>query len=272
MVLSSLASVLRPTQDEARILDRSQQMLLAAQIYNADGFLQIKNPTGAYVPAKYLGKGHLVMGSAEDAASPKAILSVFDRRIKPFLVNEAGERKTFEELGIDKQEYLEDNFKMGYHELPWKIVYEVLGNPGANGAPSTEVEAYVIPVNGMGLWAAIYGYIAIEPDGNSVKGISWFQHAETPGLGANISEASWQSLFPGKVLFQQDSSGNTDFDTAPLGITVVRGKVAETLGTSPKANSAVDGMAGATLTGNGVSKAYKDCLGPYRPFLLSLRS
>ena len=61
----------------------------------------------------------------------------------------------------------------------------------------------------------------------------------------------------------ESPDGKTDFKTAPLGITVVKGKVSEVLGNSPKAKSAVDGMAGATLTGNGVTDAYRDVLSAY---------
>jgi len=129
---------------------------------------------------------------------------------------------------------------------------------------------YVIPVNGFGLWDAIYGYLAIKPDGDTVIGISWYDQKETPGLGANISEKYWQDLFPGKLIFQETPNGQTNFKTAPIGITVVKGKVSEVLGDSPKAKSAVDGMAGATLTGNGVQESYKSVLSAYRPFLIKL--
>ena len=131
-------------------------------------------------------------------------------------------------------------------------------------------EGYVIPVNGFGLWDAIYGYLAVATDGNTVIGISWYDQKETPGLGANISEAPWQDLFPGKKIFQESADGKTEFKMTPLGIVVVKGKVSEVLGTNPKSKSAVDGMAGATLTGNGVTDAYRDVLGPYRPFLMKL--
>jgi Na+-transporting NADH:ubiquinone oxidoreductase subunit C len=120
----------------------------------------------------------------------------------------------------------------------------------------------------MGLWDAIYGYLAIKNDGDTVIGISWYDQKETPGLGANIAEPEWQSQFPNKKIFQESPNGETDFKTAPLGITVVKGKVSEVLGDSTKALSAVDGMAGATLTGNGVTNAYRDVLAAYRPFLL----
>ena len=101
-------------------------------------------------------------------------------------------------------------------------------------------------------------------------GISWYDQKETPGLGANIAEADWQSQFPGKQVFQAGPDGKVEAETALLGILVVKGKVQEVLGNAPKALSAVDGMSGATLTGNGVTQAYKTVLQAYRPFLLKL--
>lgn len=122
----------------------------------------------------------------------------------------------------------------------------------------------------MGLWDAIYGYLAVKPDGETVIGISWYEHKETPGLGANISEADWQSQFPGKLIFQPSPTGEVDLKAAPIGINVVKGKVAEVLGDVPKAKAAVDGMPGATLTGNGVTTAYRDVLAAYRPFFIKV--
>ncbi len=58
----------------------------------------------------------------------------------------------------------------------------------------------------------------------------------------------------------QSPDGKTDYKAAPIGIIVVKGKVSEVLGDTPKSKSAVDGMAGATLTGNGVTDAYRDVL------------
>ncbi|MFN4174308.1 MAG: NADH:ubiquinone reductase (Na(+)-transporting) subunit C, partial [Parachlamydiaceae bacterium] len=164
--------------------------------------------------------------------------------------------------------YLNDHRKSGYYKEPWKLFYEIMPNEGAKNEPI----GYVIPVNGYGLWDAIYGYIAIAKDANTVIGISWYDQKETPGLGANISEAPWQNLFPGKKIFLSNPDGSTDFKKAPLGITVVNGKVSEVLGDSPKARSAVDGMAGATLTGNGVTDAYKNVLSAYRPLFLKIQA
>ena len=127
-------------------------------------------------------------------------------------------------------------------------------------------------MNGYGLWDAIYGYLAIKPDGNTIIGIAWYDQKETPGLGANIAEPSWQKQFLGKHIFQESPDGKTDYKTAPLGIVVVKGKVQNVLGDSPKSKSAVDGMAGATLTGNGVTDAYRSVLSAYRPFLVRIAS
>jgi Na+-transporting NADH:ubiquinone oxidoreductase subunit C len=267
LILSVLAAALRVPQEEAKEFDRSKEMLIAARIYNeVKQTFQLK-VNGEYLPAVYKGNGILEVGTSKTVPTKVQILDVVRARLKPFLVDDQGNRYTFEEKKIDIDEYLSKNKKTGYANLPLKILYEILPNPGSSIKGS---EGYVIPVSGFGLWDYIYGYIAIEPNGNDVIGISWYEQKETPGLGAEIAGPAWQSLFPNKKIFQSDSSGKTDYAKAPIGITVVRGKVKDTLGDSKKAMSAVDGMAGATLTGNGVTKAYKDTLTPYRPFFIKL--
>ncbi len=175
---------------------------------------------------------------------------------------------------MDEAKYIEEYKSAGYYKQDKKLLYLLLPNPKA-GQTKEELQkespiAYIIPVNGMGLWDAIYGYLALDPNGDTVRGISWYDQKETPGLGALITEWSWQKQFPGKLIFQESGGGKTDFKSAPIGIQVVRGKVAEVYGKSPKSKSAVDGMAGATLTGNGVTDAYKNTLEAYRPFLVQL--
>ncbi len=271
VILSALASALAQPQELAREIYRSKQMLVSAQIYNTVGnYFQIKDAQGRYIPAK-LQNGRLIPGSIDDHPTQDDILTVYRSRIRPYLTDSSGKLITFGEAKIDEGSYTKQNKKRGFYLEPQKLVYELLPNPVEGVAKVEQPEGYIIPVNGFGLWDAIYGYLAIEPDAMTVIGISWYEQKETPGLGANIAEAPWQSLFPGKKIFQ--TAGNeqqADLSAAPLGIIVVRGKVSEVLGDSPKAKSAVDGMAGATLTGNGVTKAYKDVLDAYRPFLLTV--
>ena len=270
LILSVLASALAEPKEQAKELDRSKEMMIAAGIFTHGGYFQITNDKGEAIPAKVIQGGVLVPGSKNDNPTREQILEVYKQRLKPFLVNSKGNRVTFEQAKIDLNEYITKYRKEGYYKQPYKLIYEILPNKIEEGNNNSKVEGYIIPVNGFGLWDAIYGFLAIKPDGDTVIGTSWYDQKETPGLGANIAESSWQSLFPGKLIFQTSSTGKTDFKTTQLGIVVVRGKVAEVLGSSPKAMSAVDGMAGATLTGNGVTKAYQDVLAPYRPFLIKL--
>ena len=271
MILSTLASMLKEPQEVAKELDRSTQMLIAARIMSPYGYFLIKEGDDKFVPAKITRDGALAPSTEIIIPGREQILEVYRKRIQGFLVNDKGEATTFEKAGINEEQYTNDYRKSGYYLQPEKLIYKIFSNP-VNGSEEKErtIEGYVIPVNGMGLWDAIYGYLAVKPEGNIVIGISWYDQKETPGLGANITEADWQSQFPGKHLFQESANSETDFKTASLGLTVVKGKVSEVLGNSPKAKSAIDGMAGATLTGNGVTNAYKDVLSAYRPFLLSL--
>lgn len=273
LILSFVASALAKPQDIAKETDRSGQMLIASKILSHEGYFLIKNEKGDYVPAKYTPGGHLVEGTTSDIASSTQILEIYNQRLIPMLVDKEGNLTTFEKSGVNQLEYLSEFQKDGYYDLPLKLVYKILPNIKEGekvDVETTPAEGWVFPVNGFGLWDAIYGYIAIAPNGDDVIGITWYNQKETPGLGANIATAEWQNLFPGKLIFQESADGTTDFKTAPLGIIVVKGKVSEVYGDSPKAKSAVDGMAGATLTGNGVIDAYKNSLGPYRPFLIKI--
>lgn len=275
LILSLLASALAKPKEVAKDLDRSKQMMIAAKILDHHGQFLIRNSEGQYVPAKYLKDGILTPSDTQEIATNTQLLEVYRQRLVPMLVDNKGNLTTFKEKGINEEEYLTNYKKTGYYLQPYKLLYKILPNESTEAQMvegKESAEGYVIPVNGFGLWDAIYGYLAIQTDGNSVIGITWYDQKETPGLGANISEAYWQNLFPGKKLFQKGADGKTDFKTAPLGITVVKGKVSEVLGSSPKAESAVDGMAGATLTGNGVNDAFKNVLNAYRPFLLKLQA
>lgn len=273
LILSVLASALQRPQELAKEIDRSKEMLVSAKILSPYGAFQIQNAEGKYGPAKMSAGGILEPTAESIIPNSNDVLEVFRNRIHSFVVNDKGELKTFKEAGLDENKYLADFRKTGYYREPYKLIYQITTNPtetdvkaGKNGP----VEGYVIPINGMGLWDAIYGFLSIKPDGDTVIGISWYDQKETPGLGGNISEPDWQSQFPSKLIFQESADGQTDFKTASLGIIVVKGRVNEVLGSSPKAKSAVDGMAGATLTGNGVTDAYKNVLSAYRPFLIKI--
>lgn len=105
-----------------------------------------------------------------------------------------------------------------------------------------KVEKLVLPIEGKGLWSTLYGYIALESDTNTIAGITFYEHGETPGLGGEIENASWLALWPGRKAYE-DKGGKW---TAKINVKKgVAGSPAE----DPYQ---VDGLSGATITSRGV--------------------
>lgn len=279
LLLATAAYSLSDAQAEAKEFDQSKQMLIAAKILDYGDIFQIIEEAN-FVPARFDSeKGILVKTQNPEKAKEDAIKKVASLLIRPLLTDKEGNLFTLEEKGVKLEDYLSQNKKTGYANLPLKLIYAILPNEENAAKISAQdiakdmslASSFVIPVSGFGLWAPIFGYIAIACDGDTVIGTTWYEHAETPGLGANITEPWWQNQFFHKVIFQEPNSGEVDFEEAPMGIIVVKGKVRDVFGNSPKAKSAVDGMSGATLTGDGVTAAYKNSLSPYRQFLIKLK-
>lgn len=124
-----------------------------------------------------------------------------------------------------------------------------------------EVSRIILPVSGYGLWSTLYGFLALRGDGNTIADITFYAHGETPGLGDFIAKPAWRELWRGKRAF--DESGD-------LKIEVIKGRVPAD---DPLADYHVDGVSGATLTGNGVTKLLQRWLGDdgYGPYLRDLR-
>jgi Na+-transporting NADH:ubiquinone oxidoreductase subunit C len=117
------------------------------------------------------------------------------------------------------------------------------------------IKSYIYPIIGKGLWSTLYGYLAVQPDGKQIIGMAFYKHGETPGLGAEIDKEWFVSNFKGKDIYAGDEI---------VGVQVVKGKVADKVGV--KAEHAVDGISGATLTGDGVTKLMKVVPRMYGPF------
>ena len=278
-LLALAAFSLEKPQQAAKEFDQSKQMLIAAKILNHAGYFEILQEDGTASRARFDVQAQVLIG---DPNAPPAlddhIAKLAGLRIRPLITDKNGAVFSLEEKNLSLPSYLAENKKGGYASLPLKLFYALLPNePTVGNMTSAEVAkdpskvyAYVIPVSGFGLWAPIYGFIALGPNGDTVMGTTWYEHGETPGLGANITAPWWQNQFYGKVIFQESAGGKVDLQTADMGILVVKGKVRDVYGSSPKAKSAVDGMSGATLTGDGVTQAYRNSLSPYRPFLMKV--
>jgi Na+-transporting NADH:ubiquinone oxidoreductase subunit C len=120
-----------------------------------------------------------------------------------------------------------------------------------------EIQQVILPIEGAGLWATMYGFLAVEADGDTVRGLQFYEHGETPGLGDGVDKPAWQALWQGKRLY--DADGN-------IQIEVIKGP-------APRDSEyQIDGLAGATLTGRGVSVFVRHWIGDagYGPYLKSL--
>ena len=120
----------------------------------------------------------------------------------------------------------------------------------------------ILPVYGYGLWSTMYGYIALEADGDTVVGLRFYQHGETPGLGGEIDNPRWQRLWRGKKIYGESRE--------PV-IEIVKGQ-------APRTRNArdvyqVDGITGATLTGRGVTNLLRYWFGEhgFGPYLRKLK-
>jgi Na+-transporting NADH:ubiquinone oxidoreductase subunit C len=129
--------------------------------------------------------------------------------------------------------------------------------------PGSTQEKVVLPISGYGLWSTLYGYIVLGDDLDTVVGITFTDHGETPGLGGEVDNPKWKAQWPGKQIY--DANGkvvaglkkggvdpDNEFDKAHL----------------------VDALAGATLTSNGVNRLIKYWLGDdgFGPFLKKLKA
>ena len=121
---------------------------------------------------------------------------------------------------------------------------------------------YIIPIRGNGLWNAIWGYISLKEDLNTVKGVVFDHAQETAGLGAEITQDWFKERFINEKLFDSDNN--------LIGITV--SKTNNDPNNSDKNDHEVDAISGATITGDGVTDMIKERLEHYVPYLNTLRS
>lgn len=126
------------------------------------------------------------------------------------------------------------------------------------------ISLIVLPVYGYGLWSTMYGFVALESDANTVAGLRFYEQAETPGLGGEVDNPAWRARWRGKLVY--DSRGEPQIE-------VVRGAVNADSSNATAARHQIDGLAGSTLTGRGVTNLMRYWLGNdgFGPYLAQLR-
>jgi len=230
LLVSSAVVLLRPVQDRNALLARQRNILEVAGLYQP----------GQPVEAQF-GRieAHLVdLATGEYIEGGDAVR--FD------IARTARDPKASDVVAADA-----DIARI--HRRPRQMpVFLVRGDAG--------LETVILPMHGYGLWSTMYAYVALDGRGERVKGVTFYSHAETPGLGAEIENARWRDSWVGKRL--TDDDGSVRFDIA-------KGSAA------PGAEDFhVDAISGATLTSNGVENMVRYWLGEqgYGPFLARLRN
>ena len=127
------------------------------------------------------------------------------------------------------------------------VVYEVHDDEGG------PITGWVLPVRGYGLWSTLYGFLALADDLTTIRGLTFYQHGETPGLGGEVDNPAWKDQWrdPEHPKLAYDEQGE-------VAITVIKSKVAAD---DPEREHRVDGLAGATITTRGVSSLLQYWLG-----------
>ena len=119
------------------------------------------------------------------------------------------------------------------------------------------LDKVILPIHGYGLWSTLYGFIALEDNLNDIFGLQFYQHAETPGLGAEVDNPKWKAQWKGKKLNNENGE---------LMIQVAK--------TQKYKEHHIDALAGATLTSDGVDNLVKFWMGKdgFKKFLNSLKN
>lgn len=125
-----------------------------------------------------------------------------------------------------------------------------------------DIETVILPVRGYGLWSTLWGFIALESDLNTVVGLGFYSHAETPGLGGEVDNPRWKSQWVGKQVYNDGE----------VALALKKGQVDQN--NEFEATYRVDGLSGATLTSNGVTNLVEFWLGAdgFKPFLTNLKA
>ena len=222
VLLSGTSQVLGPLQKEAMALDKKKQIL------------------GAVMSAEEVGK-----------MSPEQVNEFYGKRISATVVDLAG--NPVAGVQAEMVEVAKDYKKPASERHYPVFTFHAEGNPD-------QVQSYIFPLYGAGLWDAIWGYLALNTDMNTIGGITLAHASETPGLGARITETGVQARYVGKKIF--DESG--EFIT----VAMQKGEGKDYANDAHK----VDGMSGATITGVGVNNMLKAYMGHYEAFIKSKSS
>ena len=239
LLVAASAVGLRERQETNQLLYRQKNVLLAAGLVKPD-----------------------------EALSEEQLLKAFDRRIRVRLVELPGgamqPASRMDPKTYDQRKARSD--PAASHSVPpnpaqisrvpnYGAVYFVV-----DAADQGHIEQIVIPVEGVGMWGTLYGFLAIDRDTTTISGLTYYDQKETPGLGGEAGNARWQALWRGRKAYDENWEPR---------IVVIKGPA----GPPAQDPHRVDGLSGATITSNGITRMMAFWLGRegYGPFLARFR-
>jgi len=231
IVVASSAVLLRPLQQANKDLDRKTNILAAA------GLLK----EGVSIDSQFADISVRAVDLSTGKFTDAVDVAVYDQR------------KASKDPALSAELSSDDDLAKISRRANIATVYIVESESG--------IDKIILPIKGYGLWSTLYGFIALDGDLNTVAGLGFYEHAETPGLGGEVDNPAWKKKWVGKHVF------NAEGETA---LSVVKGAV-----DTSKAKSVhqIDGLSGATLTGRGVHNLIQFWLGRngFAPFLSKLK-
>lgn len=235
VLVSSAAVGLKSKQDENKKLDIKKNLLLASGLVDSKATAKEINEAYKMVKAEVVDLDTGAVMEDMDAEN-------FDQK-------EARKNPKTSKMINPKEDIARIKSRSKY-----SIVYKVMDGD--------QVKMIVLPVNGKGLWSTLYGFIALAPDTRTIKGLGFYEHGETPGLGGEVDNPAWKAQWKDKEAMDENYKPE---------IHVIKGSVDNN---DPNAKYKVDGLSGATMTSNGVTGLVQYWLGQdgFGPYLSKFRS
>ena len=235
IVVSTSAVSLADRQNRNATLDKQNNVLVAAGLAAEDESLDAPEVARRFEPI-----AQVVIDLATGEIAADVDPGTFDQRVAS--------------IDVAQSRPAPDNLARIMRLPNYALVYEI--RDADDG-----LEMVVLPIEGLGLWGTLYGFVALESDLRTIRGLTFYEHKETPGLGGEVDNPRWKALWTGRLAFD---------DALAPAIQVVKGPA----GPVTDAPYSVDGLSGATITSRGVTNLLQFWLGPegFGRYLTRLRA
>ena len=240
VVVSTAAVVLKPMQITNKQLDKNKNVLAAAEML---GSYELSNVPADYVTQTFSKVEVMLV----DVQTGKFVTDMSAEEINKYDQAKAAKDPAFS-VKLERA----DDLAQIKRQAKLAKVYVV-----KNGE---NIEKVVLPLHGYGLWSTLYGFVALENDFNTIIGLGFYAHLETPGLGGEVDNASWKAQWKGKKVNDQQGQ---------LAVTVTKAGIADL-----SSDYEIDGLSGATLTTRGVDNLVRYWLGDagFAKFIANLKA